>query len=268
MILSTVTDEVLPDRSHGAFPRIFTTAAAAGVTNFEIRMVEAKRFPIVESEAWDRLKSYSKEFGITYSAVSPGLFKTNLHSDLLPLHQNHLPAMSMDLADAIGVKTLVTFGVLRDAKDQPGDFARVVDLLGQIVEQAAARGFTVQLENLPHTWADTSENCLALLEAVNHPAFGYIWDVGNLYEAEETHFRSGYDKLKPYIRNVHLKDGRMENGRMIWQQFGQGLTDIKGQIETLKADGYAGTLTVEAKCEPQMDEDFPNSMRYLNALLQ
>ena len=267
MILSTVTDEVLPDRSHGAFPRIFRTAAEQGVTNFEIRMVEAKRFPIVEAEAWDRLRRYSREFGITYSAVSPGLFKTSLHSDLLPIHRDHLAAISMDLADAIGVKTLVTFGVLRDQRDGADAFGRVVDLLRSTVEAAAARGFTVQLENLPHTWADTSDNCLALLEAVDHPAFGYIWDVGNLYEAEQVHFRAGYDKLRPHIRNVHLKDGRVEGGRMIWQQFGQGVTDIGGQIAALKADGYTGTLTVEAKCEPQTDEDFPNSLRYLRSLL-
>ena len=267
MILSTVTDEVLPDRSHGALPRIFRTAADQGVSTFEIRMVEAKRFPIVESEAWDRLLHYSGEFGITYTSVSPGLFKTTLHSDLMRPHRNHLAAMSMDLADAIGVKTIVTFGVLRDARDGDDAFARVVDLLRQTAETAAARGFTVQLENLPHPWADTADNCLALLKAVDHPAFGYIWDVGNLYEAEPGDFRPGYEKLKPYIRNVHLKDGRVEHGRMIWQQFGKGLTDVKGQIETLKADGYAGTLTVEAKCEPQLDEDFPNSLEYLRALL-
>lgn len=267
MILSTVTDEVLPDRSHDALPRIFRTAADQGVSTFEIRMVEAKRFPIVESEAWDRLLHYSREFGITYTSVSPGLFKTTLHSYLLRPHRNHLAAMSMDLAEAIGVRTLVTFGVLRDGTDSDDAFGRVVDLLRQTTEAAAARGFTLQLENLPHTWADTADNCLALLRAVDHPAFGYIWDVGNLYEAEPGDFRPGYEKLKPYIRNVHLKDGRIENGRMVWQQFGKGLTDIKGQIETLKADGYSGTLTVEAKCEPQMDEDFPNSLQYLRALL-
>ena len=56
MILSTVTDEVLTDRSSGAFPRIFETAVKEGVTNFEIRMVEAKRFPLCEASAWDRMK--------------------------------------------------------------------------------------------------------------------------------------------------------------------------------------------------------------------
>lgn len=267
MILSSVTDEVLPDRSHGAFPRIYETAAAQGVTNFEIRMVEAKRFPIVESEAWDRLKHFGEVYGITYSSVSPGLFKTGLTSDLMPIHADQLASMSMDLAERIGVHTLVTFGVLRAPTDDGDSFARVALLLRQTVERAAARGFTVQLENLPGTWADTADNCVALLKAVDHPAFGYIWDVGNLYEAEPVHFRPGYDKLKPWIRNVHLKDGQFIDGKMVWQHFGKGATDIKGQIEALKADNYAGTLTVEAKCEPQMDEDFPTSMQYLRGLL-
>lgn len=267
MILSTVTDEVLPDRSEAALPRIFETARKEGVTNFEIRMVEAKRFPVCEASAWDRLKYYGKEYGVTFSAVSPGLYKAGLDHDFMALHKNYLLPMSMDLADSIDVKTLVTFGVLRTPNDQEDDFKRVVELFSDTVAQAAARGFTVQLENLPGTWADTSDNCLKLLQAVNHPAFGYIWDTGNLYEAEQTHFTAGYKRLKPYIKNVHLKDGRFIDGRMHWQHLGTGLTDIKGQIETLIADGYTGTLTLEAKCEPQMDEDFPISMQYIKSVM-
>lgn len=266
MILSTVTDEVLPDRSSNAFPRIFETAVHYGVNHFEIRMVEAKRFPVVEAEAWERMKQYGEEYGITFSAVSPGLFKAGLQSDLTPLYNSHLLPMAMDLADAIGVKTMVTFGILRDTHS-PDDFHQVVALLRQAVEIAAARGFTLQLENLPGTWADTYNHVLQLMEAVNHPAFGCIWDTGNFYEAEPIHFLAGYKKLKPYIRNVHLKDGRILDGRMHWQRLGKGTTDIQGQIEALKADGYTGTLTLEAKCEPQTDEDFPLSMEYLRSIL-
>lgn len=267
MILSTVTDEVITDRSPAAFPKIFETAVREGVTNFEIRMVEAKRFPVCESRAWNRLRSFAAEYGITFSAVSPGLFKPGLDSDLLPLHSSYLLPMSLDLSEAVGVKTLIVFGIERSRGDRPDDFYRAAGLLRSAVEQAAARGFTVQLENLPGTWADTSNNCLRLLEEVNHPAFGCIWDTGNLYEAEQTHFSAGYKRLKPYIRNVHLKDGRILDGRMHWQHLGRGLTDIKGQIETLRADGYTGTLTLEAKCEPQLDEDFTESIRCLKSLL-
>lgn len=216
MILSTVTDEVLTDRSAAAFPRIFETAAREGVRNFEIRMVEAKRFPVCEAGAWNRMKFFAGEYGITFSAVSPGLFKAGLSHELLPLYSNYLLPMSMDLAESIGVKTLIVFGVLREPGDRPDDFYRVTDLISKTVRQAADGDFTVQLENLPGTWADTSDNCLKLLQAVDHPAFGCIWDTGNLYEAEQTHFRAGYEKLKPYIRNVHLKDGRIKNGQMHW----------------------------------------------------
>lgn len=267
MILSTVTDEVLPDRSEGAIPRIFETAVGEGVKNFEIRMVEAKRFPVSEPMAWDRLKWYAKEYGITFSAVSPGLFKPGLTNDLTPLHQKYLLPMSMDLADAIGVKNLIIFGVQREAGDKPEDFKKVAAMLREAVESAASRGFRVQLENLPGTWADTSDNCLKLLEAVGHPNFGCVWDTGNFYEAEQVPFMEGYQKLKPYIRNVHVKDGRMIDGRMHWQHLGKGVTDVKGQMEVLKADGYEGTVTLEAKCEPHLDEDFTCSIRYLKSVL-
>lgn len=267
MILSTVTDEVTPDRSSGAFPKIFSMAADEGVRNFEIRMVEAKRFPVVEAAAWDRLKHWGEQFGVTYSTVSPGLYKADLHSDLLPFHGNEILSMSLDLAERIGVTTLVTFGVERSPLDTEADRARVIDLLGEAVDVAAARGFEVQLEPIPGSWADTGESCLALLEGVGRSSFGLVWDTGNIYEAERKHFRESYDLLRPHIRNVHLKDGSFEGDRMVWQHFGAGETDVAGQVAALAADGYDGTLTVEPKREPQEDIDFIASIRYLKSLL-
>lgn len=147
------------------------------------------------------------------------------------------------------------------------EFDRSVELLGNAVDASAARGFTTQLENLPGSWADTSDNCLKLLEAVNRDAFGYVWDTGNLYEAEQTHFRAGYDKLKPFIRNIHLKDGAIIDGEMIWKRYDEGVTDVKGQVQALKADNYQGTLVLEAATKPHHIDDFPNSVNYLKGLL-
>lgn len=267
MIPATVTDEVTPDRTANAFPKIFTMAAGQGISTFEVRMVEAKRYPVVEAAAWGRMKRYAAEFGIDFTAVSPGLYKVDLQSDLLPFHAAEVLAMSLELADRLAVRSLITFGVERSPLDVESDFARVVDLLGEAVDIAAARGFDVLLENLPGTWADTGENCLRLLDGVGRSNFGYVWDTGNLYEAEARPFRTSYELLRPYIRDVHLKDGSIIDGRMVWQRFGTGETDIAGQIETLRQDGYTGTLTVEAKCEPHEDDDFIESVGYLNALL-
>gem|GEM_PF-3724643 len=34
---------------------------------------------------------------------------------------------------------------------------------------------------------------------------------------------------------------------MVWQRFGTGETDIAGQVETLRRDGYTGSLTVDGR---------------------
>lgn len=266
MIVTAVTNEVFPDASQESLPKIFARAAEAGIKHFELRIVESRRFPAYDADSWVRLKKLAADYGVSFTAASPGLFKAGLNSELQALHLNYLLPMSMDLAASVGVNTMIVFAPNRSA-DQPDEFNQIVDLLGRAVDRAAANGFTVQLENLPGSWADTSDACLALLQAVNRPEFGYVWDTGNLYEAEQTDFRAGYEKLKPYIRNVHLKDGAIENGQMIWKRYGEGVTDVKGQIEALKDDGYLGTLVLEAACKPHQLEDFPSSSDYLKTIL-
>lgn len=267
MIVTAVTNEVFPDASQESLPKIFARAAEAGIKHFELRIVESRRFPAYDADSWVRLKKLAKDYGVTFTAASPGLFKAGLDSEFQALHLDYLLPMSMDLAASVGVDAMIVFAPNRSATEQPGEFDRVVNILGEAVDKAAAKGFTVQLENLPGSWADTSDACLALLQAVNRPTFGYVWDTGNLYEAEQTHFRAGYEKLKPYIRNVHLKDGEIENGQMIWKRYGEGVTDVKGQIQALKDDNYKGTLVLEAACKPHHLDDFPSSTSYLKSIL-
>lgn len=268
MFISSVTDEVSPDRSSTSIPHVFGKLSRYGVRHTEIRMVENKRYPAVDAAAWGRLKASADDHGVTFTSVSPGLFKCPLGSDLLSAHRDGLLQASLTLAEGIGVSTLVVFGVQRGAADTPKDIEQVIDLLGSVADTAADRGFRVQLENIPGSWADTSDNCLTLLQGVGRENFGYIWDTGNLYEAEAEHFLAGYQKLKPYIENVHLKDGRFIDGEMTWQRFGEGVTDIQGQVETLVRDGYDGSVTIEAKCEPHEEEDFDVSIQFLQALLE
>lgn len=262
MQFAAVTNEVLPETTVGSLQRIFAHAVAEGVTTFEVRTVEGRRFPAIESGAWDRLKAAGIDFGIRYSAMSPGIFKANLRSELIKAHASHLLPMSMDLAEALGIETMMVFAPMRDQDENAEDFARAVDLLGAAADQAARRGFQVQLENIPGSWADTADACLALLTSVNRSNFGYVWDTGNLYEVERIPFHEGLEKLWPFIRNVHLKDGSIVDGRMCWKTFGNGDTDVRGQILALQARGYSGTLVLEAACQPHQVNDFSDSLRY------
>lgn len=214
MKLAAVTNEVAPLTGAGTLDTILKTAVDHGITIFEARTVEAKRFPLLTGQAWEVLKGAQQKYGITYSAASAGNFiGMEIGSDMVDLHKGGLWEMSMDMAEKLSTNTLITFAPQRSATADKAEFDQVVDLLGEVVDSAAARGINVQLENLPGTWADTSDACLALLEAVNRKTFGYVWDTGNLYEAERETFEAGFEKLKPYIRNVHLKDGQFIDGK-------------------------------------------------------
>lgn len=268
MKLAAVTNEVAPLTAPGTLDTIIKTAVEHGITTFEARTVEGKRFPLLSGETWQRLKDARATYGIDYSAASAGnLIGVPMGSDLVAIHRDQLWSMSMKMAEKIGTTTLITFAPKRSATDDDTTFAQVVDLLGEMVDAAAACGFDVQLENLPGTYADTSDSCLALLQAVNRPAFGYVWDTGNLYEAEKQTFEAGFEKLKPFIRNVHLKDGKFIDGKMVWTHYGTGDTDVKGQIDALKSIGYTGTLALEAARIPHIEGDFETSFAYLKSIL-
>ena len=53
---------------------------------------------------------------------------------------------------------------------------------------------------------------------------------------------------------------------MVWQHFGRGVTDVKGQAFALKKHGYQGTLVLEAACDPHGQDDFAISLSYLRSL--
>lgn len=267
MKIAAVTNEVDPGTQPGTLRRVFETAVEHGITTFEARTVEGRRFPLVAPDVWDQLVHARKDYGIDYSAVSPGIFiRAKVGSDLIGIHADELLSMSLKMGEKLGTNTLIVFAPDRAATEPNADFNKAVELLGAVTKRAAEHGYQVQLENLPGSYADTSDACLALLEAVGDKNLGYVWDTGNLYEAEEHTFEAGFKKLAPYIRNVHLKDGRVVDGKMTWQRFGEGVTNVKGQVEALKAMDYKGTLVLEAACDPHEADDFATSLTYLKKL--
>lgn len=268
MKITAVTNEVHPSSEPGSIEIVLERAVEYGIHNFELRLVEGKRVPLLDGDGWNRLRNHSEKLGVTFSAVSPGLFMPEYSSDLTEMHRKYLLPMALRITEIVNAQALIVFAPKRSPQDTSETFSSIVKMLASAVDQAASIGISVQLENLPGSWADTSDSCLALLNAVDRPEFGYVWDTGNLFEAEQEHFSVGYQKLKHHIRNVHLKDGRFENGRMIWKRYGQGTTDIEGQIRTLQADGFEGTIVLEAACKPHELDDFSTSAKYLKSLLR
>lgn len=262
MILTTVTDEVLD----AGLEESFALAVQEGITHFELRKIEGRRFPLLAEGAVQRLKQLREKFGLTFTTVSPGIFKVPLRSEEFEFHRTTLLEKTMALAEELGINKLIVFGVKRAPSDREEDREQVIEALGQLALRAGQNGFTVMMENEPGFWADYSENCLTLLEAVNRQNFRLNWDPGNLYKTGEHNYKPGYELLKRFIANVHLKDAVTVDGKTTYLPLGEGAIDYRQLLADLRADGYQGCLTVETHCRP-LPEAFQKSVRYLKQLL-
>ncbi|MGC1852138.1 MAG: sugar phosphate isomerase/epimerase family protein [Solirubrobacterales bacterium] len=121
----------------------------------------------------------------------------------------------------------------------------VVRRIGALVERAEAAGIVLLLENCAGWASQHPERALDLLAAVDSPALGILFDLGNPVAY-------GYDGLAylagvlPYVRHIHVKDGvATDGGEPVFTMAGEGDADVHGCLATAIEGGYRGCLSIE-----------------------
>lgn len=153
------------------------------------------------------------------------------------------------------------------------------ELLEQAVAQyqkavalAADYGIRIGLENTPQYFKPlaSAEDCLYVLERV--PGLGFIYDTANMKVADVCDDEVAYyEKVKPYIIRVHLKDvvigeeGSMEpcaNGqKMSTVLLGSGTIRIEEVLQKLRADGYEEGVAIEYVAEGVSGDGHANMLK-------
>jgi sugar phosphate isomerase/epimerase len=125
---------------------------------------------------------------------------------------------------------------------------RLSELFAEAVKEAEAQGIRLAIENHQDF---TLEELATLLENVNSPYLGLCFDSGNCLRILDDPIE-GLERLAHKVFATHIKDIRLQRGMPAdrWQFFacvpaGEGVVDLPGIIEILKAAGYSGMLTVE-----------------------
>lgn len=118
-----------------------------------------------------------------------------------------------------------------------------------------------------------------LIDRVNHPAFGVLWDTGHTYRVTGEPPAETYAALGPWVRYVHIKDARhdvthpnaMKDG---WRYVppGTGQLPLAESVRLLRAGGYKGYLLCEheKRWHPSLiepEEQFPAFIRWARPLL-
>ena len=150
-----------------------------------------------------------------------GVWNNLLASDPAQRAANYERAVrQLELADYVGANCCVniagSYSELWDGPHPdnltPQAFDEIVRTTQWIIDEAKPRCTFYTLEPMPWMYPDTADSYLALLDAVDRPAFAAHVDIVNILSSPQLCYRSGeiinewFDKLGPHIRSCHAKD--------------------------------------------------------------
>ena len=200
---------------------------------------------VYEDDLWTpegrgRMREAADEHGIVLPSVCPSYL--NCRPGLRSEAEDEREAVAEDVAKLIeaaadlGSDTILVPFFYDAEIDGEGDRERVVDAVADLAPVAEGAGVTLALEtSLP------AEEDRVMLDAIDSPAVGVYYDVGN-----STWF--GYDPAREFdlvgdsIASMHVKDSVGSSGDAM---LGAGEVDFEGFAEALDALGYEGWFVLE-----------------------
>ena len=170
-----------------------------------------------------------------------GLASLSYHADREPLAQRAAnQARAIRVAQWMGADILILNG--ERSTDPARQWAEHVDRLGRLCELAEAAGVTLAVEPEPLLVIGSSQDALAMIEAVGSPALKVNLDVGHAQITDDD-VPASIRELGPAIAHLHLEDiaGRVHRHLPL----GEGDMDLGAIREALDEIGYAGPYVVD-----------------------
>jgi sugar phosphate isomerase/epimerase len=251
--LGIVSDEVSPD-----FDEAVRHARSWGISIYELRVVKSGRIPHVDAGELRSIRTVVKNQGLRISALSPGIFKFPLNEKAkLEEEVTSVLPKTLSMAGEFGASIIIVFGFQRYQGESPDNVDRAVEWMSRAATQAEQAGVTLAIENEPGFWCDSGSNTAKLIAAVNSPSLRANWDPCNGYGTPEVPYPQGYESVKRYIANVHVKDTK-EGSLIQCVPVGEGALDWKGQIKALVRDQVVKHITIETHCLPLVEKSKQN----------
>lgn len=119
----------------------------------------------------------------------------------------------------------------------------VLERMRALAETAARSGVVLLHENEKLIYGDTPDRVLDIIESVNSPALRVAWDAANFVQVGVKPFDEAYEKLRPYLDYLQIKDARAADGEVVAS--GEGDGQVATTIEALRDSGYAGFVSLE-----------------------
>jgi sugar phosphate isomerase/epimerase len=241
--IAIVTDEISLD-----IRTAIAEGLKLGIRKYELRCIGSyeKRVPYIDAVDYQYLRDRVRDGAIQITALSPGTFK-GMPTDAAAIDQafQHTLPETFAMAQELQAPTVISFSFLRDSSPE----IRVIELYRTLAELAEKSGLTVAIENEPGFFCDSGQNTAQLLQQAERKNLAANWDPANAIGTGELPYPMGYDRLKPFIRNVHVKDA-VRDSRHGCKLLGEGGVNWFGQLAALQRDAVVPHVTLETHYTP------------------
>jgi sugar phosphate isomerase/epimerase len=175
----------------------------------------------------------------------------------------------IDLADELDAPYIRVFGDrIPDIQSREKIIEQVVEGLLALAHHAEGTGVQVLLES--HGDFARLQNLLDVIQAARHPQVGVLWDVHHPFRFFSEPLADTYERLKEYIRHVHLKNSVATDDGVRYCLLGQGDLPVGEVLRLLMNGGYDGWIAFEweKRWHPEIEEPvvaLPDFVRVIRA---
>jgi sugar phosphate isomerase/epimerase len=233
--------------------------------------------PIAEA---GNIRAVCAELGLEISAYTIGanLMNEDFEATRAQLHRD------LAIAKALGAPLMrhdVCYSMPEGTSWQDA-IAVMAPRIREITEYAAEMGIQTCSENHGYIFQD-SERVKALIDAVDHPNYRWLVDLGNFLCVDEDPL-SAVKVAAPYAIHVHAKDflyklksdavppsnffGTRNGNYLRGTVVGHGVVPVDACMAILKDAGYAGTLSLEFEGMEQNIPAIKAGYAYLRAVAE
>ncbi|MBI3004495.1 MAG: sugar phosphate isomerase/epimerase [Ignavibacteriales bacterium] len=253
LTLGIVNDEISLE-----FNEALRYGAQWGIHIYELRSLKSGRVPTVDPSELQEVINLVRDQRITISALSPGIFKHPLtRSRELEEELSDTLPRTIELAKRLTTRLILVFGFQRSGGGMEGEYQTTVNLMRRAANLAEKEDMRLAIENEPGFWCDSGKNTAKFIQDVGSASLGANWDPCNGYGTDERPFPEGYNAIKDFIFNVHVKD--TQKGSLIkCVPVGEGAIDWKGQLKALVKDKIVQHVTIETHCLPLIEKSKQN----------
>lgn len=123
----------------------------------------------------------------------------------------------------------------------------VIERLRELVKPVEGTNIRLLIENCAGIAGESPDIALKIIETIDSPNLAYLWDTGNTVD----HFHGWtswefYQRVKPYIYQIHIKDGYMPKvGEMDYTLPGLGTGMLDPILIDLIRSNFCGVITLE-----------------------